>query len=257
MSVNKLDEITELTRLGSRAAAAMIAGAPRFYALFAHNSALVSSGEKAPLLNKLAVGPGEDPTGFLRECAKIAWERKHPLTALFTPHVSASLAPKAVDLGFTPLGDTPLMVLQPKTALTVSGDCTIQRAIGLPALETAVTMLTRSLAPSANLPVGSFMRTLDVASTTEEVSVFTGSIDGLPMSTVTAVRAGETVGLSRMATPREFQRKGAGRALLAQVINLYLELGASRFYLSATEMGRPLYESLGFKTIGYCAGWQL
>lgn len=257
MSANKLDEITELTRLGSRAAASMMAGAPRLYTLFAYNSALVSSGEESLLLNRLAIGPGEDPTGFLKECTIIARERKHPLMAYFTPHVAASLSPKAEQLGFTPLGEMPLMVLRPKAALTVPGDCTIQRATGLPAVEATVAMLTRSLAPSAGLPIDSVMRTLDFESLADEVAIFIGSIDGLPMSTVTAVRAGETVGIRRMATPREFQRKDVGRALLALVINQYRELGASRFYLNTSEMGRPLYESLGFETIGHCTGWGL
>ena len=235
----------------------MMAGAPRLYTLFAHNSALVSSGEETLLLNRLAIGPGEDPTGFLRECTIIARERRHPLTAYFTPHVAASLSPRAEQLGFTPLGEMPLMVLQPKTALTVAGDCTIRRATGLPAVEATVAMLTRSLAPSTDLPIEAFMRTLDFELMADAVGIFIGSIDGLPMSTVTAVRTGETVGIWRMATPREFQRKGIGRALLAQVINQYRELGASRFYLTASEMGRPLYESLGFETIGHCTGWGL
>ena len=51
-----------------------------------------------------------------------------------------------------------------------------------------------------------------------------------------------------MATLPEHQRKGMGRALLTRVIDDYRRRGVERFYLGATEAGRPLYASLGFET---------
>jgi GNAT superfamily N-acetyltransferase len=50
-----------------------------------------------------------------------------------------------------------------------------------------------------------------------------------------------------MATPPEQQRRGRGRALLTQVIDDYRGRGVDRFHLGATEAGRPLYTSLGFR----------
>ena len=60
-----------------------------------------------------------------------------------------------------------------------------------------------------------------------------------------------------MATPPEHQRKGMGLALLSQVIDDYRRRGVERFFLIATEAGRPLYASLGFETIADLSAWVL
>ena len=77
------------------------------------------------------------------------------------------------------------------------------------------------------------------------------------MSAVTVTPTGTAAGISLMATPPEHQRKGAGRALLAQVIDDYRRRGVERFFLVATEAGQPLYASLGFEAIAELSAWVL
>jgi hypothetical protein len=48
-----------------------------------------------------------------------------------------------------------------------------------------------------------------------------------------------------------------GRALLTQVMDDYRRRGVERFYLGATEAGRPLYTSLGFEAIAELSAWVL
>jgi GNAT superfamily N-acetyltransferase len=60
-----------------------------------------------------------------------------------------------------------------------------------------------------------------------------------------------------MATPPEHRRKGMGRALLSQVIEDYRRRGVERFYLGASEAGRPLYASLGFELVAELSVWVL
>jgi GNAT superfamily N-acetyltransferase len=81
--------------------------------------------------------------------------------------------------------------------------------------------------------------------------------DDGPMSAVSVTPTGNTAGISLMATPPEHQRKGTGRALLTQVIDDYRSRGVERFYLTATEAGRPLYASVGFETIADLSAWVL
>jgi YD repeat-containing protein len=76
-----------------------------------------------------------------------------------------------------------------------------------------------------------------------------------PRSAVTVTPAGNTAGITLMATPPGRQRKGMGRALLTQVIDDYRGRGVERFYLGATKAGLPLYASLGFQTIAELSGW--
>ena len=72
-----------------------------------------------------------------------------------------------------------------------------------------------------------------------------------------ASTTGDTAAISLMATQPEHQRKGMGRALLAQVIADFRRRGVARFHLSATEAGGPLYASLGFETIADLSTWLL
>jgi GNAT superfamily N-acetyltransferase len=62
------------------------------------------------------------------------------------------------------------------------------------------------------------------------------------------VRSGTHVGVYSMATRKELQRLGIGRAILETAMRHYLEEGATTFALEATPEGRPLYEQIGFRT---------
>ncbi len=77
------------------------------------------------------------------------------------------------------------------------------------------------------------------------------------MSVVTVTPAGTTAGIWSMATPPQHQGKGMGRALLSQVIDDHRSRGVERFFLIATDAGRPLYASLGFETIADLSAWVL
>lgn len=77
----------------------------------------------------------------------------------------------------------------------------------------------------------------------------------LPMSSVCTSGAGSTVGIWTMSTPPEKQRQGAGRAVLVAAMQDHLRRGAETFYLIATPAGKPLYDSLGFKTVDELSIW--
>jgi GNAT superfamily N-acetyltransferase len=77
----------------------------------------------------------------------------------------------------------------------------------------------------------------------------------LPMSSVCTSGAGSTVGIWTMSTPPEKQRQGAGRAVLVAAMQDHLRRGADTFYLIATPAGKPLYDSLGFKTVDELSIW--
>jgi hypothetical protein len=77
----------------------------------------------------------------------------------------------------------------------------------------------------------------------------------VPMSAVCTSGAGSTVGVWTMSTPPEKQRQGAGRAVLVAAMRDHLKRGAETFYLIATAAGKPLYDSLGFKTVDELSIW--
>jgi ribosomal protein S18 acetylase RimI-like enzyme len=56
--------------------------------------------------------------------------------------------------------------------------------------------------------------------------------------------------LASMSTEPEHQRRGHGRAVLSGLMGWFAELGVPRVDLRATEDGRALYESVGFRELG-------
>src|SRR5260221_630088 len=92
---------------------------------------------------------------------------------------------------------------------------------------------------------------------TAGAQVFIASRGGSPMSTVTVTRSGTTAGIWSMATPPASQGQGVGRALLTGVLDAQRRAGVERFFLFATEAGRPLYQSIGFTTLAHCPAWVL
>ncbi|MDT7539029.1 MAG: hypothetical protein QOI82_2614 [Actinomycetota bacterium] len=86
------------------------------------------------------------------------------------------------------------------------------------------------------------------ASVSAGMSIYLLEDDGRPVSTVTACRSDEAVSLMSMATPERFGRRGYGRALLAAVLQIAYDDGATLGLLGATPAGLPLYEATGWHT---------
>lgn len=71
--------------------------------------------------------------------------------------------------------------------------------------------------------------------------------DGQVAGSVTAVRYGSDLAwIGMMLVLPAFRRQGIGRALMRHVIAWLEDCGVERIGLDATDMGKPLYESLGF-----------
>ncbi len=75
------------------------------------------------------------------------------------------------------------------------------------------------------------------------------TVDGVPAATGTAWLTGSTVGLYNIATLPAFRGRGIGAALTARLMDLGAERGATEAVLHATELGRPVYERLGFVAV--------
>lgn len=73
--------------------------------------------------------------------------------------------------------------------------------------------------------------------------------EGIAVSTVTVTGSGRVLGIWSMATDPGFQRRGAGRTALEHAMAEKRALGAQAFYLIATPAGKPLYDTVGFKTV--------
>jgi GNAT superfamily N-acetyltransferase len=249
-----MDETEELIRLCVRALVAQMSDAPGFELHMTRNCVLGLTDEPLADFNMLTLGPDPDAEGFLiRSMARVR-KRGLPLVAVMTPHVAPALAPVATRLGLTAAGTAPLMVLRAGTPARPSRPIKVTRALGPDLVRVAGDLASAAF----DLPRDAVARCIDVVLTeTAGVETYIGWGDDGPMSAVSVTPTGNTAGISVMATPPEHQRKGMGRALLAQVIVDYRSRGVERFYLTATEAGRPLYASLGFEPIADLSAWVL
>ncbi|MEV4618757.1 GNAT family N-acetyltransferase [Asanoa sp. NPDC049573] len=73
-------------------------------------------------------------------------------------------------------------------------------------------------------------------------------VAGTVVATSFGVLVGDQIGIFNIAVPPEHRRRGYGRAATAAVLRDGYAAGARHAFLHATELGEPLYESMGFRT---------
>ncbi|HMI19976.1 MAG TPA: GNAT family N-acetyltransferase [Sphingomonas sp.] len=71
-------------------------------------------------------------------------------------------------------------------------------------------------------------------------------VDGFPVAQGRIALLDDTALFDQIATDERHRRRGLGRTLMQALSNGALARGASRGLLSATEMGRGLYETIGW-----------
>jgi len=82
-----------------------------------------------------------------------------------------------------------------------------------------------------------------------ECVVYVGHADGAPVVSGLGWRTGRTIGVYSIATIASARRRGYGAAMTARVVADGVVAGCDVAALQASEMGRPIYERLGFRTI--------
>ena len=83
-----------------------------------------------------------------------------------------------------------------------------------------------------------------------ECVVYVGYADGGPEpSPGLGWRTGRTVGVYSIATIESARRRGYGAAMTAHVVADGVVAGCDVAALQASELGRPIYERLGFRTV--------
>jgi GNAT superfamily N-acetyltransferase len=77
--------------------------------------------------------------------------------------------------------------------------------------------------------------------------VYIGYADGAPVVSGLGWRTGRTIGVYAIATIPTARRRGYGAAMTARVVTDGLATGCDLAVLQASELGRPIYERLGFR----------
>jgi GNAT superfamily N-acetyltransferase len=82
-----------------------------------------------------------------------------------------------------------------------------------------------------------------------ECVVYVGYANGDPVVSGLGWRSGRTVGVYSIATIESARRRGYGAAMTVRVMADGAVAGCDVAALQASEMGRPIYERLGFRTV--------
>lgn len=77
-----------------------------------------------------------------------------------------------------------------------------------------------------------------------------GSVGDTPVACATVVVTGSTAGVYNVATPAEHRRRGYGTAVTWAAIQEGARLGCDHACLQASELGAPIYRSMGFVDVG-------
>jgi predicted acetyltransferase len=74
-------------------------------------------------------------------------------------------------------------------------------------------------------------------------------VDGEPVASSTLVYGGRVAGVHNVATLPEARRRGFGEALTWHAMARGASFGCDMAALQASQMGRPVYERMGFRLV--------
>lgn len=78
---------------------------------------------------------------------------------------------------------------------------------------------------------------------------YVGYTNGQPVSAGLAIRTGRTIGVYNIATIESARRQGHGAAMTMRIVDDGAAAGCDVAILQASNMGQPIYERLGFRTV--------
>ena len=80
-----------------------------------------------------------------------------------------------------------------------------------------------------------------------EATIYVGYAGGQPVTSGLGWRSGRTIGVYAISTVPAARRRGYGEAMTARVVADGIAAGCDVAVLQASEIGRPIYERLGFR----------
>jgi GNAT superfamily N-acetyltransferase len=88
-----------------------------------------------------------------------------------------------------------------------------------------------------------------------DAAVYAGYTDGEPVTAGLGVRTGRTIGVYNIATVPAARGRGYGAAMTMRVVDDGAAAGCDIAILQASDMGKPIYERLGFRTVVEYMAW--
>jgi ribosomal protein S18 acetylase RimI-like enzyme len=106
-----------------------------------------------------------------------------------------------------------------------------------------------SFGDEANLPELETARFSSSSTASFSGALYLGLVDGKPAATSLRSTTGSTAGIYFVGTIAEFRRRGFGEAMTWRAATDGRKEGCTMSCLEASEMGRSVYEKMGYKTV--------
>jgi GNAT superfamily N-acetyltransferase len=252
-------DIAQLWRVFGSGLAVLNRCAPGSEIWLSAHSSLAMSGEPYADCNMAVIDAGGEPEATLTRFVGRLRERRLPALFNFSSAAAPGLRGVALHLGLEEAGLTPLMVLDAEnpgrgTRVASRSQETMTWRVTDPSdLERVASVCGQAFDAAHD----SMRRMLDPAVLgVPGLDIFLACAGGDPVSALATTAHGGYTGIWAMATSPPCQRRGYGYAALSFALDYHQET-VVRFYLTASDAGRPLYEGLGFTTVEESPTWLL
>jgi GNAT superfamily N-acetyltransferase len=200
----------------------------------------------------LIEGEHATPAGVLSGIA-MARERGDPFVVRLRNGIDDRFIPTLTQAGLVPAGEgtsTPGMVAFPIDRDAIAGHSApgleIRRVTDATGMEAHREVATAGFGADPAVALGTACPDL---LDRPECVVYVGYSDGAPVISGLGWRSGRTIGVYSIATIESARRRGYGAAMTARVVADGVVAGCEVAALQASELGRPIYERLGFRTV--------
>jgi GNAT superfamily N-acetyltransferase len=214
--------------------------------------AVLASGLPFVLFNQVMVQGDEATPAALAAGIAVMRERGSPFVVNLRVGADDPFAAVALELGLVPLSEQPWlpgMAMHPvpvdATPASVAG-YEIRQAHDPSGIEDHVRTAAKGFDMAEDLIRAVVVRDLLQR---DDVAVYAGYADGEPVTTGLGFRMGRSIGVYNIATLESARGRGYGAAITRRVIADGVAAGCDVAILQASEMGYPIYERLGFRTV--------
>lgn len=214
--------------------------------------AIIATGLPFVLFNQIVIDGDATSSAAVAAAVRVMRERGSPFVVNLRAGIDDRFVPLTADLGLAPGSEDPWMPgmawhpLPPAEAEPDLPGHEIRRVVDAAGLDDHL----KTGAAAFGLPED-ILRAVVVPALIDrpDTAIYVGYTDGAPVSTGLGARTDRTIGVYNIATIEPARGRGYGAAMTRRVVADGVAAGCDVAILQASEMGLPVYEHLGFRTV--------
>jgi len=160
--------------------------------------------------------------------------------------------PRLQELGLVPIADGPWMPGMALHPLPAAGAASVPRGAELRRVtdDAGIAVHIDAAAAAFEMPI-EWLRAIVTKALLADptTALYVGLEAGVAVASGLGIRTGSTIGVYNIATVEGARGRGWGSAMTMRIVDDGAAAGCDVAILQASEMGRPIYERLGFRTV--------